>query len=319
MPVAVGHAAIAFLAALAWPVQAQTYPSKPVRVIVAFGPGGISDTIARTVGQKLSERFAQPFVVENRGGAGGIVAAKLAVAAPPDGHTLLVHTVASVITAATSKEAPEPSSELTPIAITASAPTIFAVHGATTAKTLNEFVRTVKAGRFSYASAGIGSAEHLTTQYVFAVLAGLEATHVPYQGGVAPINAVLGQQVDMASTTIPTAFAHVKQGTLKVLAVANRHRLTLAPDAPTLAEAGFADFENASWVAVFAPAKTPSAIIDTLNAAINGALGDAEVKARLTTIGLEPQSRSAAEFADYLKSEATKWARVVKATGVTPN
>ena len=313
----IGAASLALLLLLATPALAQNWPAKPVRVVVAFGPGGIADTIARAVGLKLAERFGQSFVIENRGGAGGTLGAKLVVAAAPDGHTLLVHTAASAINATASKEAPDPLVDLTPVAIAASAATIFAVHASNSASALREFVD--KRGRFTFATAGVGTSEHLTGEFVFRTIAKLDATHVPYQGGVAPVNAVLGQQVDLASTTLPTAFAHVKQGTLKVLAVASRARLPQLPDVPTLAETGLADFENASWIAFFAPAKIPPAIVTALNGAINQALAEPDVRERLATIGLDIRTDSSAGFSEYLRGEIAKWGRVIKATGITPN
>jgi tripartite-type tricarboxylate transporter receptor subunit TctC len=298
---------------------AQTYPSRPIRVVIAFGPGGIADTIARLVGQKLNDRFGQPIVVDNRAGAGGTVGAKLVAAATPDGYTLLVITAAVAVNASALKDAVDPRTELTPVALAASAPTIFAVHRTVSAKNLMEYVRGAKGGRFTYSTAGVGTTEHLTSEYVFRAVPGLDATHVPFQGGIAPVTAVLGQQVDMTTTTVPTAFQFIKQGTLRVLAVASRKRIPVLPDVPTLAEAGFPDFENASWIAFFAPAKTPAAVVRSLNAEINNALRQPDVRERLATIGFDPHTGSQAEFAEYVKSEVAKWAQVIKATGITVN
>lgn len=298
---------------------AQTYPSRPIRVVVAFGPGGIADTIARLVGQKLNDRFGQPIVVDNRAGAGGTVGAKLVAAATPDGYTLLVITAAVAVNASAMKDAVDPRTELTAVALAASAPTIFAVHRTVTAKNLMEYVRGAKGGRFTYSTAGVGTTEHLTSEYVFRAVPGLDATHVPFQGGIAPVTAVLGQQVDMTTTTVPTAFQFIKQGTLRVLAVASRKRIPVLPEVPTLAEAGFPDFENASWIAFFAPAKTPAAVVRSLNAEISNALRQPDVRERLATIGFSPHTGSQAEFAEYVKSEVAKWAQVVKATGITLN
>jgi tripartite-type tricarboxylate transporter receptor subunit TctC len=297
----------------------QTYPNKPIRVVVAFGPGGIADTIARLVGQKLSDRFGQSIVVDNRAGAGGTVGAKLVAAAAPDGYTLLVITAAVAVNVSASREAVDPSNQLTPIALAASAPTIFAVHRSVTAKNLMEYVRGAKGGRFTYSTAGVGTTEHLTSEYVFRAVPGLDATHVPFQGGIGPVTAVIGQQVDITTTTVPTAFPYIKQGVLRVLAVASRKRIAVLPDVPTLAEAGFPDFENASWIAFFAPAKAPAAVVRTLNAEINNALLKPDVRSRLMTMGFDPQAGSQAEFAAYLKSEIAKWAQVIKTTGITPN
>ena len=297
----------------------QAYPGKPIRVVVAFGPGGIADTIARLVGQKLADRFGQSIVVDNRAGAGGTVGAKLVAGATPDGYTLLVITAAVAVNASASKDAVDPRTQLTPVALAASAPTIFAVHRSVTARGLMDYVRNAKGGRLTYSTAGVGTTEHLTAEFVFKSVAGIDATHVPYQGGVAPVAAVVGQQVDLTSTTVPTSFQFIKQGTLRVLAVASRKRIAVLPDVPTLAEAGFPDFENASWIAFFAPAHAPAAVVQILNLEINRALSQPDVRERLALLGFDPHAGSPAEFAAYLTSEIDKWARVIKATGITPN
>ena len=301
------------------PLSAQAYPTRPVRVVIAFGPGGIADTIGRLVGQKLHDRFGQPIVGDNRPGAGGAVAAKLVAGAAPDGYTLLVTTTAIAVNASAIKDAVDPRTQLVPIAITATAPTIFVVHRSVDAKSLLEYLRTTKKGRFNYGTAGVGTTEHLTSEYIFKAVPGLEATHVPYQGGAAPVTAVAGQQVDMATTTIPTASAQIKQGALRVLAVAARKRVAALPDVPTLAEAGFPDFENASWIAFFAPAKTPAPIVQMLNAEVNSAMRQRDVTERLTALGFDLQTRSQPDFADYVKSEIAKWVLVIKTTGINPN
>ena len=291
------------------------YPTKPIRVVVAFGPGGVADIVARLVGKKLNESFGQSVVVDNRPGAGGIVASKLVAGAAPDGYTLLVITGAVAINAVTSKEGVDPRSELTPVALAASAPTVFATHRTSTAKSMMDLVRNVKARRFTYATAGAGTAEHLTADYVFKLDKDLEAVHVPYGGGGAAITAVLGQQVDIVCTVLPSASTFIKDGRLRVLAVASHKRIPALPDAPTLSEAGFADLENMTWVAYFGPAKIAAGLANTLNDAINNALRDAEVSERLSGLGFTRHIGSAAEFATYVRTEYTKWDQIVKKVG----
>lgn len=300
-------------------VLAQPYPNKPIRVVVAFGPGGIADTVARLVGQKLADRFGQQVVVDNRPGAGGTVGAKLVAGATPDGYTLLVITAAIAVNASAAREAVDPRTELTAVALTASTPTIFAVHRSVTAKNLMDYLRVAKGGRFTYSTAGVGTTEHLTSEYLFRAVSGFDATHVPFQGGTAPVTAVAGQQVDMTTTTVPTAFPLIKQGTLRVMAVASRKRIPVLPEVPTLAESGFPDFENASWIAYFAPAKAPPAVVQLLNTEINNALRQPDVRERLAALGFDTHASSRAEFAEYVKSEIAKWAKVVKTTGITLN
>jgi tripartite-type tricarboxylate transporter receptor subunit TctC len=285
---------------------------------VAFAPGGIADTIGRTVAQKMSERSGQPVVVETRSGAGGMVGAKYVAAAAPDGYTLLVTTTALAINA-NAKEGVDPNVQLTPVAIAASTPTIIVVHGSVTAKDLMDYVRNVKGGRFTFSTAGIGSSEHLTGEQLFRSVPGLDATHVPFQGG-APVNsAVVAQQVDMASTTLPTAMAFVKQRTMRVLAVASRSRMQLLPEVPTVGESGFPELENSSWIAFFAPAKVPDAIVQALNSEINAALRLPEVRERLAGIGLDPVTLPQGEFAAYIRKEVEKWGQLMKTTGISPN
>jgi len=312
-------AAAAMLGAAALPAAAQNYPARPVRIVIAFGPGGIADTIGRLVGQKLGDRFGQTFVGDNRPGAGGALAARIVAAATPDGHTLLVTTTAIAVNATSVKDAVDPRTQLIPVAIAATAPTIFVVHRSVTAKSLLEYLRASKKGRFNYGTAGVGTSEHLTSEYLFKAVPGLEGTHVPYQGGAAPVTAVVAQQVDMATTTFPTASTFIKQGALRVMAVASRKRIPALPEVPTLAEAGFIDFENASWIAFFAPAKTPSPAVRVLNAGIDDALRQPDVKDRLMALGFDIQTRSQADFAAYVKTEVEKWAQVIKATGIQPN
>jgi tripartite-type tricarboxylate transporter receptor subunit TctC len=298
---------------------AESWPARPIRVVIAFGPGGIADTIGRLVGQKLSDRFGQPVVGDNRPGAGGALGARIAAGAAPDGYTLLVTTTAIAVNATAVKDAVDPRTQLVPVAVAATAPTIFVVHRSVASKGLMEYLRTTKGGRFNYGTAGVGTTEHLASEFLFRAVAGLDGTHVPYQGGAAPVTAVVAQQVDMATTTIPTAFPFIKQGTLRVLAAAARKRVAALPDVPTLAEAGFPDFENASWIAFFAPARTPGGVVKQLNAEVANALRQPDVRDRLTALGFDIQTRSQPDFAAYVGTEVEKWAKVIKATGIQPN
>jgi tripartite-type tricarboxylate transporter receptor subunit TctC len=297
---------------------AHAYPTKPVRIVVAFGPGGIADTIGRLASQKLAMRLGQPMVVDNRPGAGGTVGARIVTGAAADGHTLLVTTAAIAVNANVPKDALDPRIQLTPIALAASAPTIFAVHRSVAAKGLMDYVRNAKGGRFTYSTAGVGTTEHLSAEFLFRSVRALDATHVPFQGGAAPVAAVVAQQVDLTSTTVPTAYPFIKQGALRVLAIASRKRNAVLPDVPTLAESGFPDLENASWIAFFAPARLPAAIVQKLNSEVNAALREPDVRERLALLGFDTHAMSAAEFAAYVRSEVEKWAKVIKATGITP-
>jgi tripartite-type tricarboxylate transporter receptor subunit TctC len=300
------------------PAAAQQFPSRPVRLVVAFAPGGIADTVARIVGAQLKERVGQPVVVENRAGAGGMLGAKVVAAAAADGHTLLVTTPAIAVNA-NSAEGLNPATQLTPVAIAASTPTILTVIGSVTAADLMDYVRNTKHGRFTYSSAGIGTTQHITGEYLFSSVPGLEATHVPFQGG-SPVNlAIVSGEVDMASTTLPTALAFVKDRSMRVLAVVSPERMALLPDVPTIAESGFPEFEDRSWIAFFAPPNTSGDVVQLLNMEIGRVVRRPDVQERLNAIGLDPQAMSQAEFADYVKREVAKWARVLNATGIKPN
>ena len=295
----------------------EAYPAKPVRVVVAFAPGGFADGVARLIGQKLSERLGQPVVIDNRGGAGGNIAAKLVAAAASDGYTLLVNTAAMSINVSLYKNPGYDFRNFVPVALTGSTPGLFAVHASNPANTLQDLIRSARAKGLNYATAGVGSSSHLAGDYLFRSLAGLNATHVPFQGGGPAVTAALANQVEVLSLSMPPVVPHIKGGRLKGLAVSSLKRVAALPDVPTVTEGGFANFEERSWVGYFAPAGTPAAIVKKLNSEINQALGMTDVRARLDALGLEPQPGTAAEFSTYVKTEIAKWAQIVKTAGVT--
>jgi len=295
----------------------EAYPTKPVRVVVAFAPGGFADGVARLIGQKLSERLGQPVVIDNRGGAGGNIAAKLVAAAASDGYTLLVNTAAMSINVSLYKNPGYDFRNFVPVALTGSTPGLFAVHASNPANTLQDLISSARAKGLNYATAGVGSSSHLAGDYLFRSLAGLNATHVPFQGGGPAVTAALANQVEVLSLSMPPVVPHIKGGRLKGLAVSSLKRVAALPDVPTVTEGGFANFEERSWVGYFAPAGTPAAIVKKLNSEINQALGMTDVRARLDALGLEPQPGTAAEFSTYVKTEIAKWAQIVKTAGVT--
>ena len=296
---------------------AQAYPAKPIRVVVAFAAGGFADSIARLVGQKLSERVGQPVLVENRGGAGGNIAARSVVASAPDGYTLLVHTAAIAINPSLYRNPGfDLMSDLVPVANTGSTPGVFAVSAANSANTLQELVKAHKGKRLTFSSAGVGTSSHLAGEYFFKVIAGIDAEHVPFQGGAPALTAVLSNNVDVLSTSMPPVVPHVKKGSLKVLSVSSLTRVASLPDVPTLAEAGFKEFEERSWVGFFAPARTPADVVERLNAEITRAVALPEIRERFANLGMDPQPGTAAQFADYVREEVAKWAAVVKTTGI---
>jgi tripartite-type tricarboxylate transporter receptor subunit TctC len=318
MTLPIVRGALACVAVLSMPAWGQQYPTKPVRVVVAFAPGGFADGVARLIGQRMSEGLGQPVVIDNRGGAGGNIATKLVAAAPSDGYTLLVNTAAISINASLYKNPGfDIYRDFVPVALTGSTPGIFAVHATNSASNLQELIRSAKGRNVTYATAGVGSSSHLAGDYLLRALAGLDATHVPYQGGAPATAAALANQVEVLSLSMPPVVPHIKAGRLKGLAISSLKRVPALQEVPTVTEAGFAGFEERSWVGYFAPAKTGAAIVAKLNGEVNKALALAEVRTRLDALGLEPQPVSAGEFANYVKSEVAKWARIVKTTGIT--
>ncbi len=295
---------------------AREYPDKPVRVLVAFAAGGYADSVARLVGQKLSERLGQHFVVDNRGGAGGNIAARTTADAAPDGYTLLVHTAASSINATLyTGTGFDLLKDLTPVANTVSAPGLFVVLSSHPASNLQELIRMSKGKRLTYATAGVGTSSHVAGDYLLRVLAGLDAVHVPFKGGGPAVAAVLGNQVEVLSGS-GAAWTFIKQGRLKVLGVSSLKRTETLPDVPTVTEAGFPGFEERSWVGFFAPVKTPAAIVNLLNREINQALALPDIKSRFTAQGMDLHPGSAADFARHVRAEVAMWAKIVKTTGV---
>jgi len=295
---------------------AQSYPHKPVRVIVAFAAGGFADTVARQIAQKLSDRLGQQFVIDNRGGAGGNIAARIAAAAAPDGYTLLAHTAASSINATLYKNVGfDLLKDLAPVANTVSAAGLFTVMVSHPARNLQDLIRMSRGKRLTYATAGVGTSSHIAADYLLRVLARLDAVHVPYKGGGPAVVAVLGNEVELQYGS-GSALPHIKAGTMKALGVSSLNRIESLPDVPTVSEAGFPGFEERSWVGFFTQAKTPAAIVILMNGEINQVLALPDVSASFKARGMEIHSGSAADFTRYVQKEVVNWAKMVKATGV---
>ena len=296
---------------------ARDYPDKPVRVIVAFAAGGFADSAARLICQKLSEQLGQNFVIDNRGGAGGSIAARTVVDAAPDGYTLLVHTAASGVNATL---AVNPGfdllKDLAPVANTVSTPGLWLVVSTHPAGSLQELIRMSKGKRLNYATAGVGTSSHIAADYLLRVLAGLDAVHVAFKGGAPALAAVLGNQVELLSASGSAALPLIKQGRMKALAVSSLKRTATLPEVPTVSESGFPGFEERSWVGYFAPARTPAAIVARLNREINQALAHPDVKSRFIAQGMELHPGSVADFAHHVRAEVAMWAKIIKTTGV---
>ena len=311
---------IATGAALAAPgAWAQTpWPTKPLRLIVSFAPGGPADIVGRLVAQQLQERLGQQVVVENRAGAGGNIAARFVAGQAADGYTLLVTTSSMAVNQTLYKDPGyDALRDFTPVANLAASPNIIVAHPSEPAADLRQFLQLSKGKPVSYGSAGVGSTPHLTADHVLRVLGKLDAVHVPFQGAAPALNATVANQVPIASVALPPAVPLVKAGKVKALAVTSLKRISALPDVPTVAESGFPDFEDYTWVGLFGPAKLPPELVAKLNAACNEALRDAAFRERLLAAGLEAMPGTPAEFSDYLRREVSKWGRIVKDTGVS--
>jgi len=302
------------------PAEAQQYPTSRITFVVAFAPGGIADTLARLIAHGLETKLRQSVVVENRPGAGGNIAAGVVARAAPDGYTLLLTTTALAINLTLQKHNQFGANDLKAVAITASSPEALVTNPANPAKNLADLVKTAKDKPINFGSAGVGSGSHIEAEYFFKKIANIQAVHIPYQGGAPAITALLSNQIDVLATTLGGgAAAQVKAGKLKGLGIASDKRAPVVPDVPTYAEQGFPLFQAASWVGIFAPAKTDAAVIDRLNIAVEEVLKDVEIQNKLKTIGFDPIEGSAAQADIYFRAEVKKWGEMVDALGLSIN
>jgi tripartite-type tricarboxylate transporter receptor subunit TctC len=315
-------AAGALAAALAsTPGAAQNYPTKAIRLIVPFPPGGPNDILGRVLAQILSEQLGYQVVVDNRGGAGGIIGAELAARAGPDGYTLLFGGTAPLsINPALHKTLPyDPIKDFSAVSLVGTAPSMLVAHPAVPIKTVKDLIALAKArpGQLNFASAGIGTPPHLAGE-LFKSMAGVDMVHVPYKGGGPALTDLLAGQVGLYFSGISSALPFVKEGKLRGIAVTSAKRTAVVPDMPTIAESGLPGYEVGNWYAVLAPAATPPAIVTRLSAEINTALKAAEVRKRFLELAADPLGSTPAELAAYIRSEIVKWAKVIKMAGIKP-
>ena len=310
-------------AAFAWhlPAFAQpAYPSKPIRLLLPFPPGGSTDIVARLLGQKLTENWGQPVLVDNRPGAGGNVAAEAVSRAAPDGYTLFQVNVANAIGATLySKLSYDLIASFTPVIQLATTPYVLLAHPAVPARTTRELVALAKVqpGKLNYASAGSGSATHLSGE-LLKTLSAANIVHIPYKGTGPALTALLAGEVDLYFATVPAALPLIKVNRLRALGVTSARRSPLMSAVPTIAEAGLSGYETSTWHGILAPAATPHEVIVKLNAEMARILAQPDVKERLLGQGLDPVGGTPEQFGAYLKTEITKWAAVVKASGARP-
>jgi len=312
-------AAAAALVLAAGHAAAQPYPAaNKITLVVAFAPGGIADTLARLIGQGLNDRLHQSVVVENRGGAGGNIAASFVARAAPDGYTLLATTTALAINETLFANKDFSAVDFKTVAIAASSPEALVTAGTNSANNLAEFLKAMNGKTINFAVPGVGTGSHIEAEYFFKFLAKAPAQMIPFQGGAPAINATIGNQVDLMATTLGGgAAAQIAGGKLKGLGIAADKRAAVTPNVPTYAEQGFPGFAAASWVGFFAPAKTDPKILATLNSAINAIVQTPEVRKKLTDMGFDPIAGSQSQADAMFNAEVAKWGQMVKALGLS--
>ena len=298
--------------------QAATYPSKPIRIVVPYPPGGFNDTLARTVGARLQTVWGQPVTVDNKPGGGTVIGTDAVAKSAPDGHTLFIMPFAFAVNPSIFKKLPyDPVKDFAPITLAATTPNLLVVGPAVKAGSVAELITQAKGGGLNYASTGVGSSNHLSMEK-FKQMAGVDITHVPYKGSAPAVTDLLGGQVGVMFDNIPNVIQHVKSGKLRALAVTSPKRSPHVPDLPTVAEAGVPGYEVSVWFGIAAPGGTPAPIVDKLHDEIVRTLNLPEVKEKFSAQGVDVVGSTPAQFAAHLKEQSTLWAKVVKDAGVTP-
>jgi tripartite-type tricarboxylate transporter receptor subunit TctC len=298
---------------------ADGYPTRPIRLIVPFPPGGGNDIVGRLVAARLGEGLRQQVVVDNRGGAGGTIGSDIAAKATPDGHTLLVNNISLAVNQTLFRKLPyDALKDLAPISLIGRQPNLLVVHASMRAKSVRELLDLAreKPGEITYGSGGVGTASHLATE-MLKLMTRVEMVHVPYKGLGPALTDLAGGRLHLIISTMASAMPQIKSGRLRPLAVTTAQRSAFYPEIPTMNEAGVQGYEFSTWYGLLAPARTPRAIVERLNAETRRALTSRELKAQFAAQGLEASPSSAQAFGAYLASEVAKWAKVVKASGAT--
>jgi tripartite-type tricarboxylate transporter receptor subunit TctC len=306
-----------FLALITSMLWAQSWPTKPVRMIIAFPPGGPTDLVSRVLAQKLSEQLGQQVIVDNKPGAGGNIAAELAARAAPDGYTIFYNTSAIVIGPALyGKVNYDTLKDFAPVLLTASVPMVLVVNPQLPARSVKEFVDLAKtrSGALNYSSSGTGTITHLASA-MMSTQTGIQTQHIPYKGSAPGLVDLASGQTQFMIDTINTVLPYVRDNRLRGLAVTSAKRSPLLPDLPTLAEAGISGFEAAAWQGIVVPTGTPNEIVQKLNAEVNKALAHPDIRSRLAAQGADILGGTPAEYAAYLRSEMPRWAKAVKDSG----
>jgi tripartite-type tricarboxylate transporter receptor subunit TctC len=308
-------------ALLPGPVSAQAadaWPSRPIRFILPFPPGGGTDILGRIIAERLTASFGQPVVTENRGGAGGNLGAEAAARSAPDGYTIiLVAPSLAISTSLYSKLSYDAVKDFAPVSLVATVPNVMVTHPSVPANTLAEFIRLAKTkpGQMNFGSGGSGTSNHLAGE-LFNIVAGVKLVHVPYKGVNLAMNDVLSGQIHLVVIGVPAAAPHIKAGKLRALALVAPQRAAALPEVPTVAEAGLPNFEVTTWYGILAPAGTPRTIVTRLNAELVKTMHAPELKERLAAMATDPATSTPEEFADYIKREIVKWGEVVRQAGL---
>lgn len=312
----ISAAAFALMAGAAGAASVQAaFPEKPVRMIVSFAAGGPNDFIARVISQKLTEYWGLPVIVDNRPGAGGNIGSELAAKAPADGYTLTLVSTAFVVNPSLYKKTGyDPFKDFAPITLAAVSPLVFVTHPSLPAKNIRDVVQLAKKSPMSYASPGAGTTGHLGGELLNAI-AGVKIQHIPYKGAGPAVTDLLAGQLKFGLVALPPAVPHIKSGRLTGIAVTTLKRVSILPEVPTVAESAYPDYQVDNMYGILATGGTPKAVVSKLHADIARALAASDVKDRLLAQGFEPLGSPPDEFSRYLKSEAVKWAKVVKESG----
>jgi tripartite-type tricarboxylate transporter receptor subunit TctC len=303
--------------ALTTAATAQEFPTKPVRIIVPFAPGGINDIVGRMVGTHLTERFGRQVIVENRPGAGGVVGTELVANSPKDGHTLLVVSIAHAVNPWLYKLSYDPSKSFAPIAPVLSSQNALAINLDLPAKSLKDFIALAKQqpGKIQYASGGVGGSLHLAME-LFKITAGIDLLHVPFRGAGPGIIDVIGGHTKAVNATISTLSPHIRGGKLRALGVSGKKRSAVMPDVPTIEEGGVPGYDAGNWIGIAAPAGTPAPIVAKLHKEITAMLDQPAIQKQIAADGSEIMRMSPSEFASYMDNEMAKWGKVVKQAGI---
>jgi len=310
------------VACIAIAAAAQDYPAKPIRLIVPFGAGGTTDILARVVGDRLTERWGQQVLIDNRPGAGGNIAAELAARAAPDGYTIFLGSMGtqSMNASIYSKLPFDPLNDFAPVSLVSNSANLLLIHPSIPAASVKELIQLAKAkpDRFSYSTSGAGSFNHMSAE-LFNLMAGTKMVHIPYKSGAQTVTAVVSGEADLVFQTIPAALPLVEAHRLKALAVCTLQRHPLFPKLPTANESGLPGFNISSWYGILAPAATPKAIVAALNEALAQIVKSPAASKRLLELGVDPVANTPEQFATLIRADSVKWAKVAKAANINVN